>query len=266
MSGNATTVAAEIVEEKETLTNTVKEASTEKISENETAKASVKSDNQKSEAEKSSSKKNTKNTENNKKESTTRSSKDKKFTVSETAKTYANAYRTTADSKSTTKIAEKEQSVHADKTAAPSKTTTKTHVTTTSKATVPATASSVGGNVVCTVKIECSVILDNMDKLKAGHESFVPSDGVILDAYSVTVKSGSSAYDVLKTACDSNDIKLYAQKSVYGVYVVGINNIDEKDCGSKSGWLYSVNGKFSNNSCGSYDVKNGDTVVFSYTC
>ncbi|MGN1421020.1 MAG: DUF4430 domain-containing protein [Eubacterium sp.] len=120
--------------------------------------------------------------------------------------------------------------------------------------------------ITCDVKIECGVILDNMDNLKAGHSSYVPSDGIILDTYTVTVPSGSTAYDVLEKACSDNNIKLNAQKTAYGVYVAGINNIDEKDCGKSSGWIYSVNDAFPQKSCGLYKLSNGDRVVFSYTC
>lgn len=142
--------------------------------------------------------------------------------------------------------------------------TEKTTVTeTTAKMTVTTSSDT---EVTCTVKIECIVILDNMDKLKKGHEAYVPSDGIILDTYSVTLPPKATAYSALKKACDDNDIKLSAEQSLYGTYISGINNLDEKDCGKSSGWLYSVNGTKPNVSCGYYRLKNGDTVVFSYTC
>lgn len=136
---------------------------------------------------------------------------------------------------------------------------------TTKKETSQTTASS-ASEITCSVKIECSVILDNMDKLKAGHSSYVLSDGIILDTYAVTMPSGSTAYDALEEACLDNDIKINAQKTSYGVYVSGINNIDEKDCGKNSGWIYSVNDTFPQRSCGLYKLSKGDKVVFSYTC
>lgn len=120
--------------------------------------------------------------------------------------------------------------------------------------------------ITCDVLIECSAILDNMDNLKAGHDSYVPSDGVFLDTYTVTLPSGSTAYDALEKACSDNNIKINAQKTSFGIYVIGINNIDEKDCGKSSGWLYSVNDVFPQKSCGLYKLSNGDKVVFSYTC
>ncbi|MGN1328432.1 MAG: DUF4430 domain-containing protein [Eubacterium sp.] len=128
------------------------------------------------------------------------------------------------------------------------------------------TTTTTASEITCSVKIECSVILENMDNLKAGHSSYVPSDGIILDTYTVTMPSGSTAYDALERACSDKSIKINAQKTAYGVYVAGINNIDEKDCGKSSGWLYSVNDAFPQKSCGLYKLSNGDKVVFSYTC
>lgn len=144
-----------------------------------------------------------------------------------------------------------------------SKSTTKS--TTTVSSTVTATSSS-SARITCTVKIECGKILDNMDSLKAGHADFVPDNGIILNTYEITMPSGSTAYEALKTACDDNNIKLSARNTIYGIYVCGINNLDEKDCGKSSGWLYSVNDIFPGKSCGYYKLSNGDAVVFSYTC
>ena len=105
-----------------------------------------------------------------------------------------------------------------------------------------------------------------MDKLKAGHEAYVPSNGIILGTSSLTVKNGSTAYDALKTACDNNGISLNITNSSYGKYIAGINYIDEKDCGKYSGWMYKVNDSFPNTSVDKYILKNGDNIVFSYTC
>lgn len=118
----------------------------------------------------------------------------------------------------------------------------------------------------CSIKIECISILSNMDKLKAGHEAYVPSNGIILGTSSLTVKNGSTAYDALKTACDNNGISLNITNSSYGKYIAGINYIDEKDCGKYSGWMYKVNDSFPNTSVDKYILKNGDNIVFSYTC
>lgn len=146
----------------------------------------------------------------------------------------------------------------------PSQTTTKQAPTQTTikQTTQPSTSS----NITCSIKIECSSILSNMDKLKAGHESYVPSNGVILSSTSYTLKNGSTAYDLLSTACSSNGIYLNVTNSSYGKYVAGINNLDEKDCGNSSGWMYMVNGSYPSMSCDKKVLSNGDSIVFTYTC
>lgn len=119
---------------------------------------------------------------------------------------------------------------------------------------------------VCYITIECKSILKHLGDLKPGHEKYVPSDGYLLRKYSCTYKSGDTAYDILKRSCAAQHIKITAQNTVYGVYIAGINNIDEKDCGDESGWLYSVNGKFPSITCGKQKVKPNDEILFTYTC
>lgn len=105
-----------------------------------------------------------------------------------------------------------------------------------------------------------------MDELKEEHEEFVPSDGYIIKNYTYKAKAGYTAYDALKSACNNNDIKLTAQKTSYGVYISGINSLDEFDCGKQSGWMYSVNGIMPNTTCGNVTVDDGDSIVFTYVC
>lgn len=118
----------------------------------------------------------------------------------------------------------------------------------------------------CSITIECKSILNNMDDLKKGHESYVPKNGIMLDNYKTTLKSKSTVYDLLKKACNDKGITYTAKDTMYSVYIVGINNIDEKDCGKNSGWMYSVNGSYPNVSVDSKKLKDGDKVVFTYTC
>lgn len=118
----------------------------------------------------------------------------------------------------------------------------------------------------CSITIECKSILDNMDDLKKGHESYVPKNGIMLDNYKTTLKSKSTVYDLLKKACNDKGITYTAKDTMYSVYIVGINNIDEKDCGKDSGWMYTVNGSYPNVSVDSKKLKDGDKVVFTYTC
>lgn len=120
--------------------------------------------------------------------------------------------------------------------------------------------------VTCTVTVECKSILDHMDDLKEGHEEFVPDNGYIIKDYTYKAKKGYTAYDALKGACKKNDIKLTAKSTSYGIYISGINNLDEFDCGKQSGWMYSVNGIMPNTTCGNVRVDDGDSIVFTYVC
>ena len=183
---------------------------------------------------------------------------------------------TAADRQTSTTTKNNQTTAKSQSGSAASKVTTRSTTASNTKTTSPETAkttahsstitTSSSARISCTVTIECGVILDNMDKLKKGHEKYVPENGIILDTYSVTVSAGSSAYDALEKACGDNGVKLTASRSVYGIYVSGINNLDEKDCGKSSGWVYGVNGVNPNKSCGKYKLADGDTVVFSYTC
>ena len=44
------------------------------------------------------------------------------------------------------------------------------------------------------------------------------------------------------------------------VYVEGINNLYEFDCGRWSGWMYCVNGWYPNYGCSRYQVQQGDVI------
>lgn len=170
---------------------------------------------------------------------------------------------TTTQATTSTTVAE---TTTKETTAKPS--TTKTQ-TTTKKKKVTATKvkkKKKTDTVTCTVTVECKSILDHMDELKEGHEEFVPSDGYIIKNYTYKAKAGYTAYDALKSACKNNDIKLTAQKTSYGIYISGINNLDEIDCGKQSGWMYSVNGIMPNTTCGNVTVDDGDSIVFTYVC
>lgn len=127
-------------------------------------------------------------------------------------------------------------------------------------------ATTTSSAVTCTVTIDCSTILNNMEELKAGHEEFVPSNGYIINSCSVTVPNGSTVYDAVVSACKSKNISVNTVNSGYGKYISGFNNIDEKDCGGESGWIYFVNEKSPSKSCDKYKLSNGDSVVFRYSC
>ena len=120
----------------------------------------------------------------------------------------------------------------------------------------------------CTITIRCNTILNNMGRLKPGKERYVPSNGIILATSTVEFKKGETVFDVLKRACSYAGIPLeYSYTPLYeSYYIEGINNLYEFDCGAQSGWMYKVNGWFPNYGCSSYTLKNGDNIVWDYTC
>ena len=124
------------------------------------------------------------------------------------------------------------------------------------------------GGKTCTIKIVCDTILDNMGDLASGKETYVPSNGKILSTTKVSFDDGDTVFDVLKDVCSMAGIQLeYSWTPMYdSYYIEGINNLYEFDCGSQSGWMYKVNGWFPNYGCSSYKLKDGDTIVWCYTC
>lgn len=119
---------------------------------------------------------------------------------------------------------------------------------------------------VCYISIECSEINKNIKDLKSGHKKYVPNDGYILSDYEVEINENDSVYEILCKACEDNKINLNSTSTQYGKYIAGINNLDERDCGKFSGWLYYVNGEKPSFAVSKYVVNNGDKILFSYTC
>lgn len=120
----------------------------------------------------------------------------------------------------------------------------------------------------CTISISCATILNNMSILDKDKKDIVPKDGWILKERTVTFKEGESVFDILKRVCKDNKIHMEASFTpLYNSsYIEGIYNLYEFDCGSSSGWMYSVNGVFPNFGCSKYIVEKGDVIRWQYTC
>ena len=185
--------------------------------------------------------------------------------------TTTSSFLTQEEEKTTEASNEEEERTAKEETADSSKVTTKqnkaekTTEQSTTKPTTTAKSTTSKKETTCTLTIECEAIKSNMHDLKPGHEKYVPKNGYILSGYTCTVNSGDTVFDILEKACDDNSIILNSRSSGYGVYVAGINNIDEFDCGSQSGWKYKVNGVDANRSSGYYKLTGGENIVFYYT-
>ena len=120
----------------------------------------------------------------------------------------------------------------------------------------------------CTISISCATILDNMDQLPEEKTDLVPADGWLLETVEVSFAKGESVFDVLQRVTRDNKIHMeYSDTPMYNsAYIEGIGNLYEFDCGSGSGWQYSVNGWFPNYGCSGYELQNGDVIEWVYTC
>ena len=120
----------------------------------------------------------------------------------------------------------------------------------------------------CTISIDCTAILDNMDKCDKNKRELVPEDGWILEPTEVVFYQGESVFQVLKRTCKQNGIHMeFENTPIYNsAYIEGIHNLYEFDVGNLSGWMYSVNGWYPNYGCSRYALKDGDVVEWRYTC
>ena len=75
-----------------------------------------------------------------------------------------------------------------------------------------------------------------------------------------TFNEGATVYDALCAL----GLSVNAHGSSYGTYVAAIGGLAEKEHGSTSGWMYSVNGVTPNTACSNYVLSNGDNVVWYY--
>ena len=124
------------------------------------------------------------------------------------------------------------------------------------------------GDKACTITIVCPTIFDNLNSLNAEKAPFVPKDGTILPSTKVTFTEGETVFDVLKRVCDAAQLQIeYSYTPLYeSYYVEGINHLYEFDCGPESGWMFKVNEWFPNYGCSAYTLKDGDDIVWCYTC
>ncbi len=120
----------------------------------------------------------------------------------------------------------------------------------------------------CTISIDCHTVNDNLDKLKPEKRAIIPDNGIILQETEVEIKNGETVFDILKRVTREKNIHLeFSKTPAYNsIYIEGINNLYEFDCGSVSGWMYSVNGEFPKYSSSQYEVNAGDDICFLYTC
>ena len=119
-----------------------------------------------------------------------------------------------------------------------------------------------------TLSVSCATVLGHMDWLDPDKTELIPSDGWMLAPTELELTEGESVFELLRRAARDSGLHLeYSETPAYGtVYIEGIGNLYEMDCGGSSGWMYAVNGWFPNYGCSQYFPEAGDVIAFQYTC
>ena len=117
----------------------------------------------------------------------------------------------------------------------------------------------------CTLTVRCDAAVG---KINSDKEGIVPSDGLIFPETKAEIKDGDSVFDILLREMQSHKIHMeFSKTPAYdNVYIEGIGNLYEFDCGELSGWMYRVNGEFPKYGCSDFKVSPGDKIEFLYTC
>ncbi len=119
-----------------------------------------------------------------------------------------------------------------------------------------------------TIEAELSIdfrdILRNKDSISEDVLKKVPESGYLAKSEKISVKEGSSAWDVVKAYLDKNNITYDAEDSQYGLYIKGVNNLNQFDAGKNSGWMYTINGDMANVGISAYTLAAGDKIRFFY--
>lgn len=116
-----------------------------------------------------------------------------------------------------------------------------------------------------TISINANKAIDYGIRKEDGF-SHLPSNGVILGTTKVDIKDGENVFDVLTKVVRQHNIQMEYTGAGSAIYIQGIDNLYEFDCGKYSGWMYEVNGIYPNYGVGAYKLKDGDKIVFNYTC
>ena len=172
------------------------------------------------------------------------------------------------DAKKTVDIKKAEKDVEEMKERGPSKDSDQSNNTGNGGGSSPATIPE-EKKISVSIEIRCDTLANDLSKLEdPALEAYVPSDGTILPTTKVTVKKDSTVYDVLNRVCRNKNIQVESSYTpTYGSYYVeGINYLYEFDGGKLSGWMYKVNGSFPNYGSSEYTLKDGDKIVWVYTC
>lgn len=103
------------------------------------------------------------------------------------------------------------------------------------------------------------------DVLPEGTEN-APRDGCILQKTSFPIYAGDTVYDLLTRAAREHRLQLDTSGAPGMVYVSGLQYLYEQAHGELSGWMFFVNGQSASRSCDQYTLRDGDSILWAYTC
>ena len=120
----------------------------------------------------------------------------------------------------------------------------------------------------CQLAISCATLTNRVQDLPPNKQFLVPEDGVLLSPCTVAIEEGESVFDVTKRVCRERRIPFeFTMTPLYHTaYIEGLCNLYEFDCGSASGWVYTVNDVQPGVGCSDYAVHDGDVIIWHYTC
>ena len=124
------------------------------------------------------------------------------------------------------------------------------------------------GKLTCTLEVRCDMLLGKLDQMAPEKAALVPENGILLETVELEFNGGESVFDVFRKVLREEELHFeYVDASAYdSVYIEGIGNIYEFDCGPQSGWMFSVNDVYPGLGCSAYTLADGDVIVFHYTC
>lgn len=132
---------------------------------------------------------------------------------------------------------------------------------------VPEAQDSEPENLYCTLSVRCDSVLKKPELLPDAKRKIIPDDGIIYPEQQAEFSEGESVFDVLLRELRKKEIHLeFVDTPMYdSVYIEGIGNLYEFDCGDLSGWIYRVNGVKPTYGSSQYKLKNGDKIEFNYS-
>ncbi len=114
--------------------------------------------------------------------------------------------------------------------------------------TYPAATTNTNANTNVAVAVKAQLVITNPD----GEPT----------TYDASVVPGTTALALLKQVGQENTIAIVTKQYDFGELVTAIGGTEAS---STDFWLFSINGESASVGAGSYTVKEGDTIAFTYT-